>query len=85
MEPLEFVGADMAGARFTDVNLAGAVIRESSLAGARLRGALLMEADIDGVITGLRINGVEVAPLVEAELDRRHPGRAVLGLIEAGR
>ena len=32
-------------------------------------------SDIDGEIGGLRINGVEVLPLVEAELNRRFPGR----------
>ena len=36
---------------------------------------LLNGADIDGVIDGLRVNGVEVAPLVEAELDRMYPER----------
>ena len=64
----EFVNADMSGAWFRDVNLVG----------ARIRGALLMGADIDGVIHGLVVNGVEVAPLVEAELDRRFPERVKL-------
>jgi hypothetical protein len=32
--------------------------------------------DIGGQIENFRINGVDVAPLVEAELDRRYPGRA---------
>jgi hypothetical protein len=64
----EFVNADLSGARFRDVNMAG----------ARMRGALLMDADFDGVIYGLRVNGVEVAPLVEAELDRRFPERIKL-------
>ena len=35
-----------------------------------------MDIDISGQIKNLRINGVDVAPLVEAELDRRYPGRA---------
>jgi hypothetical protein len=39
---------------------------------------LLTDADIDGDIRGLRINGVEVAPLVEGELDRLHPERTKL-------
>ncbi len=37
-----------------------------------------MHAEIWGAISGLVINGVEIEPLIEAELDRRHPGRATL-------
>src|SRR4051812_11806673 len=63
-----FTGQDLSGAEFRDVNLIG----------ARMRGVLLMNADIDGAIGGLRINGVEVAPLIEAELNRLHPERTAL-------
>ena len=38
-------------------------------------GVMMMDAVIEGDVAGLVINGVEVAPLVEAELDRRNPGR----------
>lgn len=34
--------------------------------------------DPSGAIGGLKINGVEVEPLIEAELDRRHPERTKL-------
>ena len=41
-----------------------------------MRGVFLADADIDGALRGeLRINGVDVIPLVGAELDRRFPGR----------
>jgi hypothetical protein len=43
-----------------------------------MRGVDLTGAEIEGEIDGLRILGVEVAPLLEAELDRRHPERAAL-------
>ena len=43
---------------------------------------MLVDADLDGVIERLTIWGVDVAPLVEAELDRRHPERAVLRATE---
>jgi hypothetical protein len=56
----------------------GAVFREVDLTGARMHGVLLTGADIDGDIRGLIVNGVEVAPLIAAELDRRHPERATL-------
>jgi DinB superfamily/Pentapeptide repeats (8 copies) len=64
--------------RFVDQDLAGAQFREVNLIGARMRGVLLMGADIDGAIDGLRVNGVEVAPLIEAELNRLHPERTKL-------
>jgi hypothetical protein len=55
-----------------------AVFREVDLSGARMYGVVLTGADIDGAINGLTINGVQVAPLVEAELDRRYPERTLL-------
>jgi hypothetical protein len=63
---------------FVDVDWSGALLREVNLTGARMRGVLLFNADIDGAINGLRVNGVEVAPLIEAELDRLHPERTKL-------
>jgi hypothetical protein len=66
------------GAEFVDVNMAGAVLRDVNMMGVRMRGVLLVNADVDGVIAGLRVNGVEVAPLVEAELDRQYPERLTL-------
>lgn len=63
------------GAEFVDLSMAGAGFREVDLSGARMYGVVLFNADIDAAINGLRINGVEVAPLIEAELDRRHPER----------
>ena len=71
-----FEDVHLTGARFHDVDLAGADFRLVDLTGARIRGAALMDVDISGDITGLRVNGVDVAPLVEAELDRRYPDRA---------
>jgi hypothetical protein len=63
---------------FVDLDMSGADFREVNLAGARMRGVVLFDADIDGAINGLRVNGVEVAPLIEAELDRLHPERTRL-------
>jgi uncharacterized protein YjbI with pentapeptide repeats len=66
----------LTGARFHDVDLTGADFRLVDLTGATIRGAALVDVDISGEISGLRVNGVDVAPLVEAELDRRYPDRA---------
>ena len=74
----ELVGDDLRGAQLRQVDLRDAWFRGADLSRVRMRGVWLFEADIDGDIQGLRIWGVEVAPLLEAELDRRHPERAVL-------
>jgi hypothetical protein len=67
--------SDFEGAEFDDLSMAGASFREVDLSEARMYGVLLLDADIDGAIDGLRLNGVEVKPLIEAELDRLHPER----------
>jgi hypothetical protein len=71
----EFVEADMTSARFRLARLDGVRFDQSFMPGAVMRGVDLTDADLDGEITGLRVNGVDVAPLVEAELNRRYPGR----------
>ncbi|MCL1868860.1 MAG: DinB family protein [Promicromonosporaceae bacterium] len=63
------------GARFWLSDLSGSRFEQSYLSGAVMRGVDLTDADIDGWIGGLVINGVEVAPIVEAELNLRFPGR----------
>jgi hypothetical protein len=81
----EFTNADLRGARFEVVELNGAVLHGVDLSDAQfrsvdlsrvvMRGVDLIDVDIDGDIKNLVINGVDVAPLIEAELDRRHPDR----------
>jgi hypothetical protein len=70
-----FDGTDLTGARFTNVTFARAVFRDCELHGVTMRGVEISDTDIDGEIENLVINGVDVMPLVEAELDRRHPER----------
>nr|ANY57930.1 hypothetical protein [uncultured bacterium] len=71
----EFRRADLSGARFTDVTLNGARILHSDLHQVVMRGVEIVGTTIDGEIHELVVNGVDVAPLVEAELDRRQPER----------
>ena len=71
LQGAEFVDADLRGARFVGANLSGAV----------MRGVQVEDADIDApwLLSGessLLVNGVDVTPYVEAELNRRFPGRA---------
>jgi DinB superfamily/Pentapeptide repeats (8 copies) len=73
----EFDHADLTGARFRRVHLNDARFRMVELSGVDLRDVSLAGASVwGGDIEGLRIEGVEIAPLVEAELDRRYPERA---------
>ena len=81
----DFIGVDLPGTRFEQVDLSGAAFhavdlsnaqfRAVDLTGVVMRGVDLVDVDIRGDIEGLTINGVDVKPLVEAELDRRHPER----------
>jgi hypothetical protein len=64
--------------RYVDEDLRGAEFRECDLTGARLIGVVMQDALIDGLITNLVVNGVEVTKYVEAELDRRHPVRVLI-------
>jgi uncharacterized protein YjbI with pentapeptide repeats len=82
----DFIGADLRGSRFerTDlsgarlwaVDLAGAQFRGVDLSGAVMRGVELGNVSIYGEILNVTVNGVEIGPLVEAELNRRYPDRA---------
>ena len=64
--------------RFHDEDLTGAEFRECDLSRARMVGVVMQDAEIDGLVTNLVVNGVEVMPYVEAELDRRHPVRLLI-------
>jgi hypothetical protein len=71
---------DLRGARFDDADLRGARFVGADLSGAVMRGVQVDGADIDAPWllsdgASLLVNGVDVAPFVEAELNRRFPGR----------
>jgi hypothetical protein len=82
----EFIDADLQGARFERVKLNAAAFQSVDLTDAQfrsvdlsrvvMRGVDLIDVAIHGEIENLMINGVDVVPLIEAELDRRHPDRA---------
>src|SRR3954463_13213444 len=61
--------------KYVDEDLSGAEFRECDLSRANLVGVVMQDAVIDGLVTNLVVNGVEVTRYVEAELDRRHPVR----------
>src|SRR5690348_471754 len=72
---------DLQGAEFVDTNMRGAKFIGADLSGAVLRGVDAQAAEIDAPWLfeeggSLLVNGVDVVPFVEAELNRRFPGRA---------
>src|SRR4051795_2671839 len=70
-----FEQVDLKGAEFRTVDLRDARFRSVDLSGVVMRGVECNGVDIHGEVRDLRVNGVDVAPLVEAELDRRDPER----------
>jgi uncharacterized damage-inducible protein DinB len=70
-----FEDVSLTGARFHDVDLTNARLHLVDLTGVMIRGAALIDVDISGEISNLQVNGVDVVPLVEAELNRRYPDR----------
>lgn len=71
---------DLRGARFHEANLRGARFVACDVSGVVMRGVDAAGLDIDSpwLFDGpgaLFVNGVDVVPYVDAELDRRFPGR----------
>lgn len=71
LQGAEFIDADLRGARFVGADLSGAVMRGVDVAEVDIDAPWLLDGE-----SSLRVNGVDVAPLVDAELNRRFPGRA---------
>jgi DinB superfamily/Pentapeptide repeats (8 copies) len=67
----EFIGADLRGARFAEADLAGVVMRGVNAGGVDIDDPFLCDGG-----NVLLVNGVDVTPFVEAELNRRFPGRS---------
>jgi hypothetical protein len=71
---------DLQGAEFVDANLRGARFVGADLADVVMRGVQVERADVDApwLVHGgtFLLNGVDVIPFVEGELNRRFPGRA---------
>lgn len=73
-----FHRVDLTDATFETVRLTHATIDGAELHGLRVRNVEARSIRIDGEILRLELNGVDVVPLFEAELDRRHPERLLL-------
>jgi uncharacterized damage-inducible protein DinB len=81
-----FERVHLRGATFTEVHLNDASLRDVDLSGmkaraclfqgCRLSGVELVDVEINGELQNVVVNGVDIAPLVEAELNHRMPERA---------
>jgi DinB superfamily/Pentapeptide repeats (8 copies) len=71
-----FEAVSLRGATFARVDLRDAQFRGSPLHRVRMRGVELLDVDIYGELENVVVNGVEIGPLVDAELNRRMPERA---------
>ena len=58
------------------VDLSGVEIRGALIRGARMHSVELSDVEISGDLNNVVVNGVDIAPLVEQELNRRWPERA---------
>ena len=65
-------------ARMRRVNLSGIELRGAAMYGGRLIGLEFNGVEITGEFIDVTMNGVEVGPLIEAELNRRDPDRVKL-------
>ncbi len=88
LEGAHFHRVNLHGSTFREVHLADALLQDVGLSrtrvraalfdGVRITGAEVADLEIHGELGRLVVNGVDVVPLVEAELDRRMPERALL-------
>jgi hypothetical protein len=84
----DFVDQDLRNSRFDRVDLSRSEFRASDFSDARfravelshvvMRGVEMADVEIYGELQNVTINGVDIWPLVEAELDRRYPDRAAM-------
>ena len=83
MGDTRFELVDLSRAEFRAVNLSDARFRAVRMVGIVMRGVELSGVDIHGEIGDLTINGVDIGPFVNAELDKRYPDRAKMRPIDA--
>lgn len=75
---VEFTQRDLTGSRFKIVDLSNSRFSDLNLDGALLRGVWAGRLELDGEFGSLIVNGVDVAPYVQAERDRRDPERVLM-------
>jgi hypothetical protein len=71
----EFMNQDLTGSEFRSCNFVDVTMRNIEFKRVTIRDSEVVDLDIHAEIGRLVVNGVDVGPLVEAELDRRYPDR----------
>jgi len=71
-----FTKVKLNDARMHAVDLTGVQIRGALFNGSRMRNVELVDVEINGELQNVVVNGVDIAPLIDAELNRRMPDRA---------
>jgi hypothetical protein len=74
----EYLREDWSNSRFEEVDFSRSRFHNVYFQDTVIRGAWLQRVEIDGYIDDVTINGVDVGPLIEAELDRRDPDRTLV-------
>ena len=69
---------DLAGTDLRHVVVRGADLRGGGIVDCRLRGVEIWDVEVHAELRNVVVNGVDIAPLVEAELNRRDPERALM-------
>jgi hypothetical protein len=69
---------DRRNARFAEADFSGARFHGVILQDVRITDALIFGLELSGLVGRLTVNGVDVGPYVEAELNKRHPERVLL-------
>jgi hypothetical protein len=69
---------DYKNARFFEADFKGARFHGVNFSGVKISDAWLFNVEISGLVANLSINGVDIGPYVEAELNKRHPERLLL-------
>lgn len=70
-----FDGVDLSGASFTRTYLNRVTFKNVDMIGTKILSVDLIDVEITGELRNVTINGIDVAPYVEAELDKLQPGR----------
>jgi hypothetical protein len=71
-----FEWTDLSDSRFNAASLSGVRIRATDLHNVVMTGVELWNVSIYGEIENVTVNGVDIGPLVEAELNKKYPDRA---------
>ena len=75
MRDATFESVDLTGATFRRAYLYQVTFKNIDMIGTRILDADLIDAEITGEIRNVTVNGVEISAYVDAELNKRYPGR----------